>query len=80
MKVAAVPHIEGLTVQDFLAYAKRNPPVLKYLPDERDWVHIDRSWLCNILYTLDPDGVQSKIDDAREVRKEKLEESRNLTV
>jgi hypothetical protein len=57
VKVAAVPHIEGLTVQDFLAYAKRNPPVLKYLPDERDWVHIDRSWLCNILYTLDPDGV-----------------------
>ena len=75
-----MPHIDGLTVQDFIDYAKRKPPLLKYMPDERDWVHIDRTWLCDLLYTLDPDGVQTMIDEAREVRMEKLEENRNLTV
>ena len=57
MKVSAVPQIEGLTVQDFLEYAKNKPEMLKYLPDTRDWVHIDKKWLCDVMYTLDSHGV-----------------------
>ena len=57
MKVAAVPQIEGLTVQDFLEYAKNKPAMLKYLPDARDWVHIDKKWLCDVMYTLDSAGI-----------------------
>lgn len=64
MKVSAVPHIEGLTVEDFLNYAKDKPNLLRYLPDERDWLHIDRKWLCDVLYTLDSDGVQTMIDES----------------
>jgi len=43
-------------------------------------VHIDKHRVCDVLYTLDPEGMQRMVDDAREVRKEKLEESRNLGV
>jgi len=57
MKVSAVPQIEGLTVQDFLEYAKNKPEMLKYLPDARDWVHIDKKWLCDVMYTLDSHGI-----------------------
>jgi hypothetical protein len=57
MKVSAVPQIEGLTVQHFLEYAKKKPAMLKYLPDTRDWVHIDKKWVCDLLYTLDPGGI-----------------------
>ena len=57
MKVSAVPQIEGLTVQYFLEYAKNKPGMLKYLPDARDWVHIDKKWLCDVMYTLDPGGI-----------------------
>ena len=78
--MAAVPQIEGLTTQDFLDFARRSPPLLKYLPEEKDWVHMDKQWLYDVLYTLDPAGVQRMVDEAREVRKEKLEESRNLGV
>jgi len=53
---------------------------LKYLPDEKDWVHMDKPWLCNVLYTLDPDGIQNMITEAMEIRKEKIEENRNLSV
>ena len=42
MKIAAVPQIEGLTTEDLLAYAKTKPDILKYLPDEKDWHHLDK--------------------------------------
>ena len=50
--MSAVPYYEGLTIDDFLHFAKKDANLLQYLPDERDWVKIDRQWLCDILYTL----------------------------
>ena len=52
-----MPQIEGLTVVDFLEYAKQSPNLLRYLPDPRDWVHIDKHWVCDVLYTLDSAGI-----------------------
>ena len=49
-----MPQIEGLTVSDFLEYAKSKRNMLAFLPDPRDWVHIDKKWVCDVLYTLDP--------------------------
>jgi hypothetical protein len=46
-----VPQIEGLAVEDFEKYAKAKPDILKFLPNERDWNHIDKKWLCDVLYT-----------------------------
>ena len=31
--------------------------ILRYLPDERDWVHLDKHWICDIMYTVDTDGI-----------------------
>ena len=58
MKVAVVPHYEGLTAEDFEEFARKRPQLLKYLPNDRDWHHIDKKWLCDIIYTADMDGVQ----------------------
>jgi hypothetical protein len=58
VKVAAVPQIEGLTVENFLAFAREKPERLKFLPDERDWNHLDKKWLCDVLYTNDSEGIQ----------------------
>ena len=80
MKVAAVPQIEGLTVSNFLEYARADPSLLKYLPDPRDWVHIDKKWVCDILYTLDSKGIQEIIDGCMETRKIKVELSKHLNV
>ena len=61
-------------------YAKTRPAVLKHLPDERDWVHMDKPWICNVLYTLDSVGIQRMIDAAMDERKIKVELSRHLNV
>jgi hypothetical protein len=80
VKVSAVPQIEGLTVTEFLDYAKSKPPLLKFLPDARDWVHMDKRWICDLLYTLDAEGIQKMIDSAMASRKEKLEHTRHLNI
>jgi hypothetical protein len=49
--------------------------LLRYLPDERDWSHIDKKWLCDVLYTVDSEGVQEMITGAMKHRREKLEQS-----
>ena len=51
--MASVPQIEGLTISDILGIAKKSPVVLKHLPDERDWVHMDRKWICDVVFSLD---------------------------
>lgn len=64
MKIAAVPQIEGLTTEDFLNYARTKHDLLKLLPDERDWDHIDKKWVCDVLFTRDTNGVQNIINRA----------------
>ena len=75
-----MPQIEGLTSHDFLEYAQQRPGLLKYFPDERDWVHLDKHWICDVLYTLETDGIQELIDKAMDARREKLEEKRDLNI
>jgi hypothetical protein len=60
--VAAVPQIEGLTVEDMLAYANPKQSLMSHLPDERDWVHIDRKWVADIIFTLDKNNFQTFIN------------------
>ncbi len=48
------------------------------MPDESDWVHLDKKWICDIMMSIDPEGVQSMVRQAKLKRKEKLEKSQNL--
>jgi hypothetical protein len=56
-----------------MKYARLKPNLLKYLPEESGWNHIDKKWLCDVLYTLDTEGIQNMIQKAMEERKRKLE-------
>ena len=40
-----------------------------------DWHHLDKKWLCDVLYTMDTNGVQSLITIAMNARKHKLEKT-----
>lgn len=53
---------------------------MRLLPDERDWDHIDKKWLCDVLFSRDPVGVQNTINKAIMNRKDKLEHNQNLIV
>ena len=63
-----------------MEYAKNHPNMLKFLPDSRDWVHIYRKGVCDVLYTLDPEGIQTLVNECTETRKIKVELSRHLNV
>jgi hypothetical protein len=75
-----VPQIDGLAVEDFLKYARHKSHLLQYLPDERDWNHLDKKWVCDVLYTKDSNGIQQMINEACKARKEKLEHNQDLLV
>ena len=75
VKVACVPQIDGLTIDDFQKYARKKPQLLKHLPDESDWHHLDKKWVCDVLYTLDPTGIQQMITNAQMERRRKLEQN-----
>lgn len=78
--MASVPQIEGLTVEDLLDYCRDNNAILRYLPDERDWNHLDRKWLCDMIYTLDKNSFQRVIDQAIKSRRDRLDNSRSMVV
>ncbi|KEJ82421.1 hypothetical protein OXYTRIMIC_091 [Oxytricha trifallax] len=78
--VAAVPQIEGLTADDFLDYAKNKPSLLSYLPDQSDWLHLDKKWICDVLLSLDKEGINLMVLEAKQKRRERLDQSQNLIV
>ena len=46
---------------------------MRHLPDERDWDHMDRKWLSDILFTVDKVKFEKMIKDSVKARKERLE-------
>ena len=78
--MAAVPQIEGLTVEDMLTLAKTSPAALKHIPDERDWDGLNRKWLADILYTVERAKFERAIKEAVKARRDRLEEKNNLIV
>ena len=80
MVVAAVPQIEGLTVEDMLESSKGKAAVLRHLPDERDWDHMDRKWLADVLNSTDKPNFERMVKAAVKARKERLEDNNNLNV
>ena len=75
-----MPQIEGLTVEEMLEFGKARPLVARHLPDERDWDHMDRKWLSDVLYTTAKADFDKMIKDAVKARKERLEEKNSLNV
>jgi hypothetical protein len=78
--VAAVPQIEGLTVEDMLDLAKTSPNALRHIPDERDWEGLSRKWLADILYTIEKAKFERVIKDAVKARKDRLEAKNDMLV
>jgi hypothetical protein len=68
-----VPCIPGLTNADILEFALQSKPVQRHVPDLEDWVHVDRKWLCDMLYTLDTDSFQRLIVKSLAARRKVVE-------
>ena len=53
---------------------------MKFLPDKRDWDHIDSKWLSDVMNTVDRQRFEKMVKDAARERKARLEDKRNLVV
>ena len=76
VKVSAVPSIKGLAIEDFLNHARGKPDILKYLPAEKDWNHIDKQWLCDVLFTIDTANFENMVKKAQKERQELMEKNK----
>ena len=47
-----------------LQYARKNPDLMKCLRDEAHWNHLDKKWICDVLYTKDSAGITELINQA----------------
>ena len=56
-----------------MQYAKGKPAILRYFSDEKDWLSLDKKWVCDVLFTLDDVGIDAMIRDAKRNRKARLE-------
>ncbi len=78
--VAAVPQIEGLTVESMLELAKTSVAAFRHLPDERDWDEFIRKCFAEKLYTVERAKFEKVIKDDVNAKKERLEEKYNLKI
>ena len=53
---------------------------MKFLPDKRDWDHMDRKWLSDVMNTVDRQRFEKMVKDAAREMKARLEDKRNLVV
>ena len=52
VRVYNVPQFEGLTISDFLQFAKVYPEVARALPPENEILKLPRQYVINVIYTL----------------------------
>jgi len=47
---------------------KSRANLVKYFPDERDWLNLDRKWICEVLFRLDELGMDKMIKNTKDNR------------
>ena len=67
-------------MDDFIKYAESHSGLTAYLPSKRDSLHWDKQWLCNVLYTLDEEGINEMINGVIAKRQVKIETKKDLKV
>ena len=74
-----VPMIEGLQVSELLKYVEEVKLGL-YFPDVKDWMHVDRKWLCDMLYSLESKGFDILVNRCIEKKRKKADVSKGHVV
>jgi hypothetical protein len=78
VKLSHVPMIEGLQISELLKYG--DGKFASYFPDLKDWVHVDRKWLCDVLYTLDTKKFDEFVNECIKKKQKKNEDNKGLVV
>ena len=77
IKKVNVPSNPELKVENFWKKIKSTPHYLEYIPDYKPSKYPPRDYLFNLLHTIDPDLVDSKITKSHNSRKNNAKTSRD---
>jgi hypothetical protein len=72
--------IEGLQISELLKFIETIKNASTYFPDVRDWMHVDRKWLCDVLYSLDADGFDKFVRKCLDDKRKRTETVKGLVV
>ena len=72
IKTIAVPHYQGLTIKDILAYAGDHEVVIQALPIPRECHRLERSYLCNLIYSIVGEPFRAWVDGRVNLRNTKV--------
>jgi hypothetical protein len=62
--------IDGLQVSELLKFIDE-VNLSRYFPDVKDWMHVDRKWLCDMLYSLKSQGFDTLVNRCIEKKRKK---------
>ena len=62
VKVLAIPHYEGLRLEDLLEFAMKHSRVMQALPIEKEIKKLSRSYVANVIYTIIGDTFSQWVD------------------
>ena len=68
MKQVNIPKNPDLNVKSFWRHIVRTPHYLEYFPDYKDSQLPERTYMFNLLFTIDPDFVISKVKQSNKKR------------
>ena len=80
VKVYNVPQFEGLTIADFLGFAKVYPVVARALPPENEILKLPRQYVINVIYTLIGVPFEVWVGKQIAVRNQRLLEEQNKII
>jgi hypothetical protein len=71
--------IEGLQVSELLKFIEL-AKISRYFPDVKDWMHVDRKWLCDMLYSLKSQSFDILVNMCIETKRKKSDVAKGYVV
>ena len=75
-----MPYYEGLSIEKILAFGKKFPQVVNYLPEERDIHRLPRAFIVNIINTIVKEPFRDWVSDRIKDRNDEIAVKRNLNI
>ena len=62
----------SLSIENILKFARNFPAIFDFFPEVRDFPKLPRSWICNMIFTLEPEAFKDFVKEKMSERNEKF--------
>lgn len=57
-----------------------NPWIASHMPNSDEWIHLDRQWICDVIYSLSKNEFQALINEKIVARRQQVKEKQKTLV